>query len=373
MRIALVSETYPSSVNPNNRAFVHARAQLYRSAGHEVQVFAQQDGEAARWSDFEGTPVARGSIEQLRSMIDAYQPEVVALHTPYAGTDVFRLSDSLVGQAPIVVWVHGYEALYTAFYGYHRGWRRYASIPWDMHKLRRLRRFLRKCHSVVYVSQWLQRNAERGMMYRHPRSHIIHNPIDLSQFKPLAHPASCKEESSPRGIALRSLRPVYGLDIAVRAYAQLPETELTIMGTGPLEGSLRDLIAQTESHSTLASQALPHAEIPELLRRFDYFVAPSRNETQGLAMCEAMACGLPVVATNVGGIPEFVRDGVDGYLVPPESSTQLRTAIHKLVSDPERMQVMGRNARAQMSALCNGELIAERELELLECARSLRR
>ena len=75
-----------------------------------------------------------------------------------------------------------------------------------------------------------------------------------------------------------------------------------------------------EKNTNLNNISLNHNEIPELLSKYSVFVAPSRVEAQGVSMCEAMACGLPIVATKVGGIPEFVRDGVDGYLVENENA-----------------------------------------------------
>jgi glycosyltransferase involved in cell wall biosynthesis len=204
------------------------------------------------------------------------------------------------------------------------------------------------------------------MAYRHPDSRVIHNPVDTQQFAPAGEAAAEEFTGRPlRGVALRGLGRIYGLDIAIRAYTERPETDLTIIGTGPLAAELRSLIAATGSHTTLVAQSLPHAEIPGLLRSFDYFVAPSRNETQGVAMCEAMACGLPVVATHVGGIPEFVRDGMDGYLVPPENPAALHAAIKRLVADPARLRAMGRDARQHMQDVCSGAVIARQELALL--------
>ena len=160
----------------------------------------------------------------------------------------------------------------------------------------------------------------------------------------------------------------YGLDIAIRAYAGITGTDLTIIGTGPLEGELRALIAATRSQTTLNAEAYPHARVPELLRDYDYFVAPSRAETQGVAMCEAMACGLPVVATHVGGIPEFVRDGVDGHLVPPENPDTFRAAVRHLIADRRQLAHMGANARARIEQVAGGATIAGQELALLRSA-----
>jgi glycosyltransferase involved in cell wall biosynthesis len=131
---------------------------------------------------------------------------------------------------------------------------------------------------------------------------------------------------------------------------------------------LRRLARRTGSRVQIEVRTLRHAEVPELLQQYDYFVAPSRNDTQGVTMCEAMACGMPAVATRVGGIPEFVRDGVDGYLVPPEDPDSLRDAVLRLVEDPSRCREMGRNARARIIELCSSGKVIPRELRILQSA-----
>jgi glycosyltransferase involved in cell wall biosynthesis len=112
--------------------------------------------------------------------------------------------------------------------------------------------------------------------------------------------------------------------------------------------------------------------MPNLFQQFGFFVAPSRVETQGVAMCEAMACGLPVVATSVGGIPEFVTDGAEGYLVPPESPAALRYAVERLIADPDRYLQMSHAARRRVETACSDTVVTEQELRVLGGVRTPR-
>lgn len=83
-------------------------------------------------------------------------------------------------------------------------------------------------------------------------------------------------------------------------------------------------------------------------------------------MCEAMAAGLPVIATRVGGIPEFVRDGIDGYLVKPNDPEAIRASLMKFIKEPKLVEQMGRNAREQICLKCDEGIVIEKELRVLE-------
>ena len=362
MRIAIFTDYYPSVKVPAARAFIHARAKLYVEHGHDLLILSSPQANLPEREEFEGIQAIRSNLGAARLLVESFSPDVIAIHFPYRGTFSTILAASLPDEYPIVAWIHGHEAMYTAFFGYHSGLSRLLSIPHDWLKLRYLRNLLARCASVVYVSNWMRDVAERSMRYAHPYSFVIANPVNTQAFAPCNVP-SPKEKL--RGVSLRSLRSKYGLDIAICAYAGLEATDLTIIGTGPLEPELRSLIATVGSNSTILAHGFPYAQVPEILRGYDYFVAPSRTEAQGLAMCEAMSCGLPVVATRVGGIPEFVRDGVDGYLVPPEDSDALRQAIGKLIEDWAQFRQMAENARAHMLRTTDATAVIEQELELL--------
>ena len=82
-------------------------------------------------------------------------------------------------------------------------------------------------------------------------------------------------------------------------------------------------------------------------------------------MCEAMACGLPTIASNVGGIPDYVIDGYNGYLVEPNNPTAFRASVEKLLSDEEKFYEMSINARKLMEQKCSSSKVIAMELEVL--------
>jgi glycosyltransferase involved in cell wall biosynthesis len=108
--------------------------------------------------------------------------------------------------------------------------------------------------------------------------------------------------------------------------------------------------------------AWPHASALEAVRRCSMLVTPSLvPETFGMAALEAMACGRPVVASSVGGLPELVVDGETGLLVPPGDATALRDAIAELVDDPARREVMGRAGKARAELYSAGTILPRLE------------
>lgn len=103
-------------------------------------------------------------------------------------------------------------------------------------------------------------------------------------------------------------------------------------------------------------------DVGRFMSALDVFVLPSDCEPFGLVLIEAMARGVPVVATNAGGVPEIVKDGVTGYLVPPQNTTALAEAIHNLLCNPVQRMQMGEAARLHVKKIFSKEyMIAEYE------------
>jgi len=124
-------------------------------------------------------------------------------------------------------------------------------------------------------------------------------------------------------------------------------------------------------HGVLGTPALR-----ELYESSHVFVLPSRSEGLPMALLEAMAFGLPVVATRVGGIPDVIEHGESGLLIQPARSVELTDALRRLSSDPRLREQLGKSAQARVQGLASAEIVAERwrmiysehERELVRCA-----
>jgi glycosyltransferase involved in cell wall biosynthesis len=149
--------------------------------------------------------------------------------------------------------------------------------------------------------------------------------------------------------AVTRLSPEKGIDNTLRALASTPETTFVVVGEGgqraALEQQARDLGRAEHTHF-VGFQQQPQ----DYLAGMDVLVQASRREAVGLAVLEAMAAGLPVVATDVGSTSEAVEHGATGFLVPPDDVTALRDAIACLLADPELRARMGTAGRARYEA-----------------------
>lgn len=211
----------------------------------------------------------------------------------------------------------------------------------------------------------------------------IHNGIDLSPFLETdgAARAGIREAlgldpSSPVLVTVAVLRPPKGIDDLVAALpavlTDLPDTHLLIVGDGPARSALERTARDHEVSSRV--HFLGHrTDVESVLAAADLFVLPSHTEALPTVVIEAMAAGLPVVATEVGGIPEMVDRGGSALLVPPHRPDLLSAAIVRVLTSPLQARAMGitgrRLARARFDlARQVGELVAEYRRVLAEGA-----
>lgn len=214
-------------------------------------------------------------------------------------------------------------------------------------------------HAVVCCSEAVRRSVSVCLGASAPRQTIIPFGIDVGQFA-VTDLATRKElglrEGGPVvGTVCRLVEPKKGLAVLLQALAALnrgnenPGCQLLIVGEGPAHEALESL-SDRLGLSPCVRFAGTRRDIPRILPVLDVFVLPSLYEGFGIAILEAMAAGKPVVATTVGGIPEFVVPGETGLLVEPGNAEALAEAIGRLLSDPERARQMGIRGRERVLA-----------------------
>lgn len=179
--------------------------------------------------------------------------------------------------------------------------------------------------------------------------------VDMARFCPRISETNLEKSSKHFVLGtVKSLAPSYGIDILLEAFALLiqrlnstaPEfaqkIQLRIVGNGP---SLESLQCKANilgiSNKTEFVKAVPHNLVPDELHKLDIYVALSRQESFGVAVVEASACGIPVVVSDVGGLPEVVVNGETGYVVPRENPEVAAEMLEKLVLNKNDREMMG--------------------------------
>lgn len=195
---------------------------------------------------------------------------------------------------------------------------------------------------------------------------VIYNGIDL---RGIDASASVEERSTPDEIhfgAVGSLTVRKGHRSLLRAFAMVPRSlraRLTIIGEGPQREPLRSLIEELgiDDRVKLAGY---REDVWALLRKLDVYVQPSLHESFGIAILEALASRLPVIATRTGGIPEIIADGSSGILVPPDDAQALAAAMVRIAEDPALRKKLAAGGRARVESEFNIDQTA-REYEAL--------
>ena len=233
-----------------------------------------------------------------------------------------------------------------------------------LHKLMKPlnRRIWRRAGKVVALSDALAETA-RGTA-PDLDIEVIPNGIDTNRFSP---PAARPAERRVRLVTVARLLERKGIHTILEACAKptvLP-VELSIIGTGPFEPELREMVAEMGLADRVRFLGfVPNDELPHHYRESDIFVLPSETESFGLVFAEAMSCGLPIAASNVGGIPETVRDGVDGLLCPPRQPLALRENIQRLMSSFDTREEISHSQRERILKDYTWDRIAARYADL---------
>jgi phosphatidylinositol alpha-mannosyltransferase len=196
--------------------------------------------------------------------------------------------------------------------------------------------------------------------------HIVPNGSDVDVF------ASALPAALPAGrklLFVGRLEPRKGFPVAVRAFERIareyPDVRLVVVGDGADRGAVDELDAATRMRVHMAGRVSAQA-LPTFHRASDIFLAPATgSESFGIVLVEAMAAGLPVVASDIPGYREVTRHNREGLLVPPGDSDALARALRRLLDDPALARSLGSNGAAR-AYLYDWRAIIDRLTEMYE-------
>lgn len=211
-------------------------------------------------------------------------------------------------------------------------------------KERLLRKNLAATDYIASTSYSMKMETEHFVEPKHPIT-VTPFGIDCKKFKTLDIKTNTPEIVIG---TVKRLEPNLGIECLIRAFAILTKRyaemklRLLIVGGGSLRPKLEKLAKELKIlHLTEFTGKVLHELVPYRLNHLSIYVCPSDNESFGVAVLEASACELPVVVTKVGGLPEVVRDGVTGFIVPKKNPGAIASAIEKLIMNPSLAKTMG--------------------------------
>jgi glycosyltransferase involved in cell wall biosynthesis len=279
VRILLVSQMYPGPDDPDLGTFVQALEVELVRRGHEVEraVLDRRAGGKARY-----IRLGHDALTAARR----FKPDVVYAHFLVPA----GLLAAVTSRAPLVVTAHGRDV------------RNIGSIPGIRAATRRV---VRRAAAVVAVSDYLRRELETKIPEARGKVEVINGGVDLERFRVEPAPTGL-----PSYLCVGSLIERKNVVRLAEAFRRVGSGTLTFVGDGPLRGELEGREGVT------VEGRIPHEDIPARLARSHVLCQPSLIEPFGLALLEAMAAGRSVVATRIGGPPEFVPPDA-GALVDP--------------------------------------------------------
>jgi glycosyltransferase involved in cell wall biosynthesis len=204
-----------------------------------------------------------------------------------------------------------------------------------------------------------------------PRIHVVRMGVDLERLRPARRPQ--RNAAEVRVLCVARLVEHKGQAILLRALARLRDDGLplraTIAGEGPERERLQRLAAELGLEGLVELVgAVSQEELAGLYREADIFCLPTLSEAVGVVNMEAMATGLPVVSSNLMGVPELIGDGRTGILVTPGRDGELAEALRRLAEDPSLRQRLGEAGRSKVAERFDSGREAARLRVLLEAS-----
>jgi L-malate glycosyltransferase len=334
-----------------NQVWLSARGMAAR--GHDVVVACRTGGVLAERARAAGLAVRemrfRGDLWPaaalaLASVLREMRPDVVHLHDPHA-VSAGMLARRLAGPRPLV------------------GTRR---VDFALRGLLSRRKY-GACDRVIAVSEAIAAVLRRGGIASE-RVRVVYEGVP-------DRPAQAGGQEALRELGIPADVPVVGnvaaltghkdqatlLAAAARVVARLPEVRFLIVGEGELRGRLEALSRELGLERRCVFAGF-RADLDRLIPAFTVFCLSSHMEGLGTSLLDAMAFGVPVVATAAGGIPEAVTDGVTGRLVPPRDPDALAAALVEVLADPARRAAWGRAGRQRFEERFTADRMVEATL-----------
>ena len=362
MRIAIFTDTFLPQVNGVVRSIV-TTANVLAKHGHSIAIFtvnaeklskkikAKELDERIQVYPFSSFALPTYKELQVRiptfvpSLYEVYRfnPDLIHSHTTFGiGWEAVMSANFL--NIPLVGTHHGFLAEFL----------KHVKLDYRIMKplaRRYLSFYYNRCDAVISPSVALVKEL---MQYKLRRPvHVLSNPVDLKYFSVNKTKEFLRKKFRlNKSVIIHFGRLSYekSTDLVLKAFAQILnwgiDAQLIIIGDGPERGKLEAIGRKLNIDKSVEfTGTLRDNDLTERIAAGDFFVSASTIEPQGLVFLEAMALGLPVIGVNAGGVPEYVDNGKNGFIVEPGNVRAIAEAMKKFIEHPELRDSFGQNAK----------------------------
>lgn len=212
-----------------------------------------------------------------------------------------------------------------------------------------------RCDYIIAVSNEIRNVLISNLGAEPTKISVVSCGVDTSIFTPLEKIDIRRKLKIARTekviLFIGRLSYKKGINIIFECAQRMPDVNFILVGKGTLRTNIKNC-------RFVGSR--PNDEIPVWVNAADVFVLPSKSEGTPVVLLEALSCGIPVVASKVGGIPNLVKNGETGYLVEPEDVSMFEKRLRELLENPEKRRQMGQQGRKDMIENYDSQKIAER-------------
>jgi glycosyltransferase involved in cell wall biosynthesis len=203
---------------------------------------------------------------------------------------------------------------------------------------------LQNSSTVIALSENMKR--EMNIICKKDDIVILPNGVELEKFQDI-YPKEQKNTIKKTIIFVGSLRPIKGIEYLIKAMKimaeKLPDTNLLIVGDGPEREELKTLVQELNLQNSISfAGKVTNEQIPKYMAQADLFVLPSLSEGFTLVVVEAMASGLPIITTNVRGLPEIVKNGENRFIFKPEDPKDLAEKILLILENKDLRETISK-------------------------------
>jgi glycosyltransferase involved in cell wall biosynthesis len=348
MRIALFTETFLPKVDGIVTRLSHTIDHLQRN-GNQVMVFAPEGGIAeykgAKVHGVSGFPLPLYPELKLAlprpaigHALENFQPDIIHVVNPA----VLGLAGLFYGKAlkiPLVASYHTHLPQYLQHYGLGM----LEGLLWELLKTGHNQAEINLCTSTAMMQELAAHGIERIALWQRGVDTELFHPDQAS--REMRSHLSQGHPEKPLLLYVGRLSAEKEIERIKAILTAIPEARLALVGDGPHRHALEKHFAQTPTHFV---GYLTGKDLAAAFASADAFIFPSRTETLGLVLLEAMAAGCPVVAANSGGVPDIVTSGVNGYLFEPDADDAgAIAATQRLLEQTQEREIIRQNARKE--------------------------